>query len=60
MPDAEKPFLRNAERLFQRLLNALLMRFVDADAADLTGLRRHACASISRKAPNQWQRFTQW
>ncbi|WP_144021112.1 hypothetical protein [Caballeronia sordidicola] len=39
MPDAKKPFRRNAERLFQKLLNRYAGEFeyLSVDGADLTG-----------------------
>jgi len=58
----KKPFRRNAERLFQMLLNrdAQDLDDLSVDVADLTGYRCQAGTSISRKAPrNQWQRFSQ-
>jgi hypothetical protein len=73
MPDAKKPFRRNAERLFQKLPNRaysyllVLNRHAEdredlaADVAGLTGYRCRAGTSGNRKASrNQWQRFSQW
>ena len=61
--DAKKPFRRNAERLFQKLLNRHASDREDlaADVANLTGYRCRADTSSNRKASrNQWQRFSQW
>jgi hypothetical protein len=62
MPDMKKPSQRNAERLFQELLNrdAGDLEDLAADAAELTGYRYRAGALINRSAPrHQWQRFSQ-